>query len=102
MLFNLTYGFFSLLIEVPRDNDNSSHTIDSIPFPPIIFHHGQELYIDLSETTQNPSILHSIVVSRENPRDITNQIDVSLKYDKKSKRMKRDVTYPAVTLKKPV
>lgn len=38
MVFNLTYGCFSLLIEVPRDNDTSSDlAFEKIPFPPFLF-----------------------------------------------------------------
>ena len=54
MLFNLTYGCFSLLMEVPwngeeRDAADSS-MFERIPFPPIPFHISQDGIWDMSGT----------------------------------------------------
>lgn len=50
MLFHLTYGCYSLLIEVPRDSDNCNHSdFASLPFPPIPFHAAEEGVWDMSD-----------------------------------------------------
>ncbi|WP_031492581.1 HNH endonuclease [Succinivibrio dextrinosolvens] len=52
MLFNLTYGCFSFLIEVPRngniDDRLDDNSFERIPFPPIPFYISQEGIWDMS------------------------------------------------------
>ncbi len=50
MLFNLTYGCFSLFIEIPRDFDCCPNSeFERIPFPEIPFYTSTEGIWNLSE-----------------------------------------------------
>ena len=63
MLFNLTYGCFSLLIEVPKDSRERHNDIfKKIPFPPIPFHISNEDIWNLTELNVPPGMYHSIVL----------------------------------------
>ena len=84
MLFHLTYGLFSMLIEVPRDNDRLHNDIRSILFPPIIFHYSSEKCFDLSSTELESDRKHSIVLNYGNQENITEKVSAS--YDDKGKR----------------
>lgn len=51
MLFNLTYGFFSFLIEVPCNGDVSetdNASIDRLPFPPVPYYASQYGVYDMT------------------------------------------------------
>lgn len=64
MLFNLTYGCYSLLIEVPRDSDNCTNSeFEYVPFPPIPFYTNEEGTWDMSEKEIPKSEKHSITLS---------------------------------------
>lgn len=64
MLFNLTYGCFSLLVEVPWNGEDldavDSGMFERIPFPPIPFHISQNGIWDMSGTEVPKGIKHSI------------------------------------------
>lgn len=50
LLFHLTYSCFSLLIEVPRDNDNFfSREFEKVPFPEIPFYSNDESKWNLTD-----------------------------------------------------
>lgn len=63
MLFNLTYGCFSLFIEVPRDNDNYNFSIERIPFPPIPYLTSTKGVWDLSAVEGDRGFCNSITLS---------------------------------------
>jgi len=63
MLFNLTYGCFSLLIEVPRDYDcNTNFEFERMPFPTIPFYISEAGTWDLSGTEAPKGMKHSITL----------------------------------------
>ena len=72
MLFNLTYGCFSLLIEVPRDNEINTK-FEKIPFPPIPFYTSTEDVWDLSDNLITKNQMHSIVLNYESTIDCTDE-----------------------------
>lgn len=75
MLFNLTYGCFSLLIEVPRNNDDSSNTeFEKIPFPPIPFHTLGDGFWDLSSNSLPQGTKHSMTLEFGAITDITDNV----------------------------
>lgn len=51
MLFNLTYGCFSLMIEVPKNKTDSDFGFCSIPFVPIIYHSSESGVWDMSDVS---------------------------------------------------
>ena len=64
MLFNLTYGCYSLLIEVPRDSDSCTNAeFEYVPFPPIPFYTAIEGIWDMSEKEASKDGKHSITLS---------------------------------------
>lgn len=64
MLFNLTYGCYSLFIEIPRDDDNSTNLeFIRIPFPLIPFFTTTEGTWDLSEKEAPKGMTNSITLS---------------------------------------
>ena len=63
MLFNLTYGCFSMLIEVPRNYDNTSANITDLPFPHIPFHTSTKGIWDMTSNTLQPKQSHNISLS---------------------------------------
>lgn len=78
MLFNLTYGCYSFLVEIPRDADNCTNfEFESIPFPPIPFHTNTEGTWDLSKNEASKSAKHSITLNFDTMKDCTDTIDSS-------------------------
>lgn len=77
MLFNLTYGNFSMLIEVPRKN-GVNYNLMSIPFPPIPFYSSFEGVWDLSEPILAAGSKHSIALNFEDKVDITETTDIKI------------------------
>jgi len=78
MLFNLTYGCYSLLIEIPRDADNSTDfAFESIPFPPIPFYTTTEETWDLSENEVSKDVKHSITLNFDTMIDYTGNVEMS-------------------------
>nr|WP_297767890.1 HNH endonuclease [uncultured Butyrivibrio sp.] len=73
MLFHLTYGCFSLLIEIPRDNDSRDYSIETIPMPPIPFYAYETCEWDLSEKKLKDGFEHSIQLSFDVIQDITDK-----------------------------
>lgn len=64
LLFNLTYGCFSLFIEVPRDYDcSTSSEFERMPFPPIPFYTSDSGTWDLSGTKFPEGTKHSITLN---------------------------------------
>lgn len=77
MLFNLTYGCFSLFVEIPRDSDNNSHSeFLNLPFPEIPFHTSLEGVWDLSQKDGSTDFMHSITLSFDNAKECTNDVDL--------------------------
>jgi len=80
MLFNLTYGCFSLLIEVPRNSDISSNTeFEKIPFPPIPFHTSGGGIWDLSSDSLAQGTKHSMTIEFGAIADITDKVEINKK-----------------------
>lgn len=78
MLFNLTYGCYSLLIEIPRDADICTNLeFESIPFPPIPFHTTTEGTWDLSENEVPKNVKHSITLNFDTMKDCTDNVELS-------------------------
>lgn len=78
MLFNLTYGCYSLLIEIPRDSDNCTNfAFESTPFPPIPFYTTTEGTWNLSENKVSKDIKHSITLNFDTMNDCTGNIEMS-------------------------
>lgn len=64
MLFNLTYGCFSLFIEIPRIFDDCKNSgFESMPFPPLPFHTSTEGIWDLSEKESTRGAKNSITLN---------------------------------------
>lgn len=78
MIFNLTYGCFSLLIEVPRDNDTSSDLeFEKIPFPPIPFYTSTEGAWDMTYTEVPKDMRNSLVISFDDMIDCIDDVEIS-------------------------
>lgn len=67
MLFNLTYGCFSLLIEVLWDGESKenagSNAFERLVFPPIPFYTAQSGVWDMSEPEVPKGMKHSVILS---------------------------------------
>lgn len=83
MLFNLTYGIFSMLIEIPRDNEHVTQDINSIPFPPIPFHTSSIGCWDLSSVKLEPDSKHSISLHYDNITEITEDVEMRIEGEKR-------------------
>lgn len=72
MLLNLTYGCFSLFVEIPRDNDCSSNDgIKALPFPPISFYTSTEGIWDLSYSESPENCMQNIILSFNDMKPFT-------------------------------
>lgn len=70
MLFNLTYGCFSLFIEIPRDSDRSSNSeFEKMPFPLIPFYTSEPGIWDLSNNETPQGMKHSITLNFSSMND---------------------------------
>lgn len=77
MLFNLTYGCFSLFVEIPRDSDNSSHLeFLNLPFPEIPFHTSKEGIWDLSQKDGSAELVHSITLSFDKVKECMDDVEI--------------------------
>ncbi len=74
MLFNLTYGCFSYLIEVPTLKDASYHHIMNVPFPPIPFNTSSEDIFDLTSCERQKTAIQSIEYEFGDINEITEQM----------------------------
>jgi|GEM_PF-1647736 len=83
MLFNLTYGIFSMLIEVPRDNEHITQDINSVPFPPIHFYTSSIGCWDLSSVKLEPGSKHSISFHYDNSTEITDEVGMRIEGGKR-------------------
>lgn len=73
MLFNLTFGIYSLFIEVPREHDNSTnYEFECMPFPPIPFFTSTEEKWDFSQKELTDELKNDITLNFENIKDFTN------------------------------
>ena len=73
MLFHLTYGCFSILIEIPSPSKGSNyHDFEKMPFPPIPFYTSEEGIWDLSGNELPKKTMHSIELNFETIQDCTN------------------------------
>ncbi|MFA9466919.1 MAG: HNH endonuclease [Velocimicrobium sp.] len=78
MLFNLTYGCFSLFVEIPRDNENCPNSeFQRTPFPEIPFYTSTEGTWDLSEKEGDKNLKHSITLSFDIMNDCTEDVEMS-------------------------
>ena len=78
MLFNITYGCLSLLIEVPRLSDTCpNHEFETMPFPPIPFHSSTEGIWDMSNLEFPKNMRHSINLNFNEKKECTEQIKVT-------------------------
>ena len=78
MLFNLTYGCFSLFIEIPKDPNNcTTLEFERMPFPPIPFHTSTEGVWDLSEEESVKGINHSITLTFGAMNDCTENVEIT-------------------------
>ena len=85
MLFNLTYGLFSLLIEIPRDNSNTQYDFHDIPFPYIPFFTSSEGYWDLSDHLPKDYYTHSVNLTYGEKYEITKS--VTMGYEKGKRKI---------------
>lgn len=75
MLFNLTYGCYSLFVEIPRDADNSTNfEFEKMPFPPIPFYTSSEGTWDMSEKEVSKDVKHSITLNFGTMNDCSDNI----------------------------
>ena len=78
MLFNLTYGCFSLFVEIPRDYDTcTNYEFKRMPFPPIPFFTSADGIWDLSENKLEKEIRHSIELSFNSMNDYTENVQTN-------------------------
>jgi hypothetical protein len=83
MLFNLTYGIFSMIIEVPRDNECVKQDINSVPFPPIPFHTSSIGCWNLSDSKLKENSKHSISFHYDKATDITTDVEMRIENNKR-------------------
>lgn len=78
MLFNLTYGCFSLFVEIPRDADNSSnYEFKNMPFPPIPFYTSAEGTWDMSNQEMPKNYRISITLSLDSTKECADDVVIS-------------------------
>ena len=83
MLFNLTYGCFSLLVEIPTDdNQNTNSVFNDMPFPPIPFYSYETEIWDYSNIEFENGKSNGIVLSFDKQIDCTSEIKANSKSDK--------------------
>lgn len=75
LLSHLTYGCFSLLIEVPRNSDNGNDAaFENVMFPPLPFYTSSEGKWDLSDIQIQPGFKQSICLSFEKAVECTEEM----------------------------
>lgn len=75
MLFNLTYGCYSLFVEIPRDADNRTNfEFEKMPFPPIPFYTSSEGTWDMSEKEVSKDVKNSITLNFGTMNDCSDNI----------------------------
>ena len=75
MLFNLTYGCFSLFIEIPSFSNKNAHgDFEIMPFPPLPFYTNAEGIWDLSKIDSPKDMLHSIMLNFDTYQDCTDRL----------------------------
>lgn len=78
MIFNLTYGCFSLLIEVPRSNETSSDLeFKKLPFPPIPFYTSEEGCWNMTYTEVPKGTRNSIILNFSKQVDYTDRVEIA-------------------------
>lgn len=79
VLFNLTYGCFSLFVEIPRigGEDNESE-FNFMPFPSIPFYTSTEGFWDLSEIETHKGDKHSITLNFDSIMDYDENIKTEI------------------------
>lgn len=78
MLFNLTYGCFSLFVEIPRKSDECPNSeFIRVPFPEIPFYTSTEGTWDLSKQEGDKNLKHSITLSFDNITECTEDVEIS-------------------------
>lgn len=84
MLFHLTYGCFSLMIEVAKDGDEDlerSSVFEDIPFAPHPFHISEEGIWDMSGLEMPKGTKHSVLLNFEKIEKLRNE-DLTLQNGK--------------------
>lgn len=77
MLFNLTYGCYSLFVEVPGEVNNSyGFEFEKMPFPPIPFYTSNEGIWDLSEKEISKDAKHSITLNFGSMEEVTDNSEM--------------------------
>lgn len=91
MLFNLTYGCFSLFIEIPRDSENSSHSeFLNLPFPEIPFYTSTEGVWDLSQNDGSTELVHSITLTFGKAEECTDAVEMHIENGRSKVRYKQE------------
>lgn len=87
MLFSLTYGCYSLLIEVPKnEEDNNDDVFSRIPFTPLKYFHDYENIWDMSSDELVKGFIHTIVLNFQKAEECTDQfyVDENKKIQRKA------------------
>lgn len=91
MLFNLTYGCFSLFVEIPRNRCNCpSFEFESMPFPEIPFYTSTEGTWDLSKKEGDKNFKHRITLSFSDMIECTEDVEIRQEKGKNSIRFKSE------------
>lgn len=78
MLFNLTYGCFSLFVEIPRDpNDFDISNFIHMPFPPIPFFSSTTGIWDMSDNKLPQGSKQSITLTAHGIKECTNNVTIT-------------------------
>lgn len=84
MLFNLTYGCFSLFVEIPKDSfDRDYSEFIKMPFFPIPFYTSTTGVWDLSEMEVPKGMKHSITLTAGSVEECTDKVEISMENGKR-------------------
>lgn len=84
MLFNLTYGCFSLFVEIPRDSNNSDITnFINMPFPPIPFYTSTTGIWDMSDNKFPQGSKQSITLIASGIKECTDNVTITVENGKR-------------------
>jgi hypothetical protein len=74
MLFSMTYGCYSLFIEIPKNElENNEKSFLNMPFPPIRYYHDGESIWDMSSEKQERGFSHQMVLNFRKAEDCSEQ-----------------------------
>lgn len=89
MIFNITYGGFDFMIEVPRDNDKNYYDIRNMPMPPIPYYSGEPQVWDLSEKHFPEGFYLSIQLSFGQAIEETDDVEIAIVNGKRVLKKKK-------------